>query len=301
MVVTASTCRTETVFDYSWKHVVCAYWNRYPNPSRWVACLQWIIRLGTLTYQFPIPSQRSTHVLTEDTIKREVRDGKLYSRRLLSKTNPVPKWGARFYNNVPVKIVEDSVLDPVKKTFTTFTRNLGMKKIMVSAQRADFGTQGDTYQQKLNHMPAHPLSLQKVDEIVIYTEQTDGRTLAVRRAYISSQVFGFSRAIRAFGIERFKVNGNKASNGFNYVLRRMFPQHQLAATATVTTATGTGSATTTPQAATTAAHYGDMTVAATQSHSSKTDALKKTAKIGYEFCKAHASKIAQIFSVRNWD
>lgn len=158
MVVTASTCRTETVFDYSWKHVVCAYWNRYPNPSRWVACLQWIIRLGTLTYQLPIPPpHRSTHVLTEDTIKREVRDGKLYSRRLLSKTNPVPKWGARFYNNVPVKIVEDSVLDPVKKTFTTFTRNLGMKKIMVSAQRADFGTQGDTYQQKLNHMPAHYL------------------------------------------------------------------------------------------------------------------------------------------------
>lgn len=73
----------------------------------------------------------STHVLTEDTIRREVRDGKLYSRRLLSKTNPVPKWGARFYNNLPVKIVEDSVLDPVKKTFTTFTRNLGMKKIMV--------------------------------------------------------------------------------------------------------------------------------------------------------------------------
>lgn len=158
MVVTASTCRTETVFDYSWKHVVCAYWNRYPNPSRWVACLQWIIRLGTLTYQLPIPpTHRSTHVLTEDTIKREVRDGKLYSRRLLSKTNPVPKWGARFYNNVPVKIVEDSVLDPVKKTFTTFTRNLGMKKIMVSAQRADFGTQGDTYLQKLNHMPPHYL------------------------------------------------------------------------------------------------------------------------------------------------
>ncbi|KAH8236232.1 hypothetical protein KR032_000653, partial [Drosophila birchii] len=105
MVVTASTCRTETVFDYNWKDVVVAYWNRYPNPY-------------------------STHVLTEDTISREVRDGKLRSRRLLSKTNPVPRWGARFYNNVPVKIVEDSVLDPVKKTLTTYTRNLGMKKIM---------------------------------------------------------------------------------------------------------------------------------------------------------------------------
>ncbi|KAH8298479.1 hypothetical protein KR044_005620 [Drosophila immigrans] len=241
MVVTASTCRTETVFDYSWKHVVSAYWNRYPNPS-------------------------STHVLTEDTIKREVRDGKLYSRRLLSKTNPVPKWGARFYNNVPVKIVEDSVLDPVKKTFTTFTRNLGMKKIM------------------------------KVDEIVVYSEQNDGRTLAVRRAYISSQVFGFSRAIRAFGIERFKMNGNKASNGFNYVLRRMFPQHQLAATNTVAT---TSQQTVQPPAT----QYGDMTVAVNHSSStnssSKTEALKRTAKIGYEFCKCHASKIIQLFSVRN--
>ncbi|EDV98489.1 protein preli-like [Drosophila grimshawi] len=231
MVLTASTCRTETVFDYSWKHVVSAYWNRYPNPS-------------------------SSHVLTEDTIRREVRDGKLYSRRLLSKTNPVPKWGARFYNNVPVKIVEDSVLDPVKKTFTTFTRNLGMKKIM------------------------------KVDEIVVYSEQRDGRTLAVRRAFISSQVFGFSRAIRAFGIERFKLNGNKASSGFNYVLRRMFPQHQLQAAAS----------TVNPQQNT-----ADVALATTTNHSSssKSESLKRTAKVGYEFCKSHASKIAQLFSVRN--
>ncbi|ALC42098.1 prel [Drosophila busckii] len=238
MVVSASTCRTETVFDYSWKHVVVCYWNRYPNPS-------------------------STHVLTEDTINREVRDGKLYSRRLLSKTNPVPKWGARFYNNVPVKIVEDSVLDPVKKTFTTFTRNLGMKKIMA------------------------------IDEIVVYSEQKDGRTLAVRRAYISSQVFGFSRAIRAFGIERFKSNGNKASSGFNYVLKRMFPHHQLLPSAAATPVTASPA----PE------QFSDGAVATTThnntSSSSKSETLKSTAKIGYEFFKCHASKIAQLFSVRN--
>uniref|UniRef100_A0A0K8VCS6 Protein preli-like n=1 Tax=Bactrocera latifrons TaxID=174628 RepID=A0A0K8VCS6_BACLA len=110
-MVTASQCTTETVFDYSWKQVVQAYWNRYPNPS-------------------------STHVLTEDTIEREVRDGKLYSRRLLSKTNPVPKWGKRFYNNAPVRIVEDSILDPKNKTLVTFTRNIGFKKIMVSAKES---------------------------------------------------------------------------------------------------------------------------------------------------------------------
>ncbi|XP_037941060.1 protein preli-like [Teleopsis dalmanni] len=148
---TASQYKMETVFDYTWREVVVAYWNRYPNPS-------------------------SSHVLTEDTIRREVREGKLYSRRLLSKTNPVPKWGERFYKNVPVKIIEDSVLDPKKKTLITFTRNIGFKKIM------------------------------KVDEIVEYSELSDGRTLAVRKAFISSQVFGFSRAIRAFGIERLSDN-----------------------------------------------------------------------------------------------
>lgn len=74
----------------------------------------------------------SSHVLTEDTIVREVRNGKLYTRRILSKTNPVPKWGDRFYSAKSVKIVEDSELDPKRKTLRTFTRNIGFKKIMVS-------------------------------------------------------------------------------------------------------------------------------------------------------------------------
>ncbi|KAH8280350.1 hypothetical protein KR018_003188, partial [Drosophila ironensis] len=238
-MVAASTCRTETVFEYSWTNVVVAYWNRYPNPS-------------------------SSHVLTEDTIQREVRDGKLYSRRLLSKTNPVPKWGARFYNNVPVKIVEDSVLDPVKKTFTTFTRNLGMKKIM------------------------------KVDEIVVYSEQKDGSTLAVRRAYISSQVFGFSRAIRAFGIERFKMNGYKASSGFNHVLRRMFPHSQTMHHPPGLT--GAAAATAGDLAVASAASVSGTSTGSSGSHNSS---LKSAAKVGYEFFKCHASKIAQLFSVRN--
>uniref|UniRef100_T1GVV8 PRELI/MSF1 domain-containing protein n=1 Tax=Megaselia scalaris TaxID=36166 RepID=T1GVV8_MEGSC len=98
---------TTTVFNYSWNQVARAFWNRYPNPS-------------------------SSHVLTEDTIVREVRDGKLYTRRILSKTNPIPKWGERFYSAKAVRILEDSELDPKKKTLRTFTRNLGFKKIMVN-------------------------------------------------------------------------------------------------------------------------------------------------------------------------
>lgn len=70
-------------------------------------------------------------MLTEDTLDRSVRDGKLYTKRLLSKTNPVPKWGERFYNVQSVKIIEESVCDPAAKTFTTYTRNIGLTKVMV--------------------------------------------------------------------------------------------------------------------------------------------------------------------------
>lgn len=76
----------------------------------------------------------SSHVLTEDTIEREMRNGKLYSKRLLSKTNPIPKWGERFYNSnhsKSVKIVEESVVDPKERTLTTYTRNIAFTKVMV--------------------------------------------------------------------------------------------------------------------------------------------------------------------------
>ncbi|XP_061397966.1 protein preli-like [Musca vetustissima] len=232
----ASHYRTETVFDYSWKQVVQAYWNRYPNPA-------------------------SHHVLTEDTISREIRDGKLYSRRILSKTNSVPKWGERFYKNTPVKIIEDSVLDPKTKTLITFTRNIGFKKIM------------------------------KVDEIVEYSEQKDGRTLAIRRAYISSQVFGFSRAIRAFGIERFKSNCHKAASGFNYVLQRMFPNQQHHHNAIESSKSVDHH------------HHHATPPAGTQQQQqqqqNKTEAIKKGISNSLEFVKGQASKVAQMFSVKN--
>lgn len=73
----------------------------------------------------------SNHVLTEDTLERSIRDGKLYTKRLLSKTNPVPKWGERLISSKSVKIVEESICDPVRKTLTTYTRNIALTKVMV--------------------------------------------------------------------------------------------------------------------------------------------------------------------------
>lgn len=137
----------------------------------------------------------SSHVLTEDTVFREVRDGKLYSKRLLSKTNRVPKWGERFYNSKSVKILEESVCDPKTKTLTTYTRNIAFTKIM------------------------------SVTEKVVYRicDENNSRTAIYRMAWIDSQVFGFSRAIRAFGFERFKKNCSKMLTGFEYVLNTIYP------------------------------------------------------------------------------
>ena len=70
--------------------------------------------------------------MTEDTIQREVKDGKLYSKRILTKTNRVPKWGERFISTRVVKIIEESIVDPNEKLLVTYTRNIGLARIMES-------------------------------------------------------------------------------------------------------------------------------------------------------------------------
>lgn len=160
----------DTVFQFNWNQVAQGFWQRYPNPN-------------------------SSHVLTEDTVLREVKNGVLYTKRLLTKTNRVPKWGERFVSKNIVKIVEESVVDPKTKTLTTYTRNLGYAKVM------------------------------SIVEKVVYkvSEDNPNWTVAHRSAWIDSQVFGFSRAIQAFGLDRFKKNCNLMYTGFNYVLAHMFP------------------------------------------------------------------------------
>ncbi|KAJ8713797.1 hypothetical protein PYW08_007417 [Mythimna loreyi] len=158
-----------STFNFSWDQVARGYWKRYPNPQ-------------------------SVHVLSEDTWSREVKDGCLYTKRVLTKTNRVPKWGERFFSAKSVKIIEESIVDPEKKILVTYTRNLGFTKVMSVVERVEYRSAGP------------------------------GQTIARRSAWIDSQVFGFSRAIRAFGVDRFKKNANQMVNGFNHVLHAMFPR-----------------------------------------------------------------------------
>lgn len=78
----------------------------------------------------------SKHVVSEDVIHRSLLpDGKrLYSQRLLTKTNRMPRWGNVVFgaNAHLVSVIEESVVDPIKKTLTTYTRNLGYTTFMVS-------------------------------------------------------------------------------------------------------------------------------------------------------------------------
>jgi len=60
-----------------------------------------------------------------------VIEKKLHSIRLFTKTNKLPKWGERFIHSKDVKIVEESILDPTKKTLVTYTRNVGYASVMV--------------------------------------------------------------------------------------------------------------------------------------------------------------------------
>lgn len=64
-------------------------------------------------------------------LHREVVEKKLHSVRLFTKTNKLPKWGERFMHSNVVKIVEESILDPSKKTLVTYTRNVGYASVMV--------------------------------------------------------------------------------------------------------------------------------------------------------------------------
>lgn len=71
-------------------------------------------------------------MLSEDTVYRQIKEGKLYSKRLLTKTNKLPKWGEKFISTKIVKILEESVVDPKNKVLITYTKNLGFQSIMVN-------------------------------------------------------------------------------------------------------------------------------------------------------------------------
>ncbi|XP_072042572.1 PRELI domain-containing protein 1, mitochondrial-like [Amphiura filiformis] len=180
---------TFAIFKNTWDQVACAYWQKYPNPY-------------------------SKHVITEDLISRTVAGKKLISTRLLTKTNRLPKWGYGIFGNNAqhVCIVEESVVDPEKKSMTTYTHNIGYQKFMVVIE-------------KCTYTPS--------DENKEWTE-------CRKEAWIGSNLTGFSSLLSKFGYERFKANAPRSTKGLQYVIDRLFvpetiPNSNVASQLTIST------------------------------------------------------------------
>lgn len=71
--------------------------------------------------------------------------------------------------------------------------------------------------------------LQSLVEKVVYRESDENPncTVAVRSAFVDSQVFGLKRPIIAFGVKRYENNVQKTAMGFNHVLSRLYPKSTL--------------------------------------------------------------------------
>lgn len=158
---------------FSWDDVASAIFLRYPNPL-------------------------ATHVLSEDTLFRELRGQVLYSRRFLTKTNRLPKWGEKFFGNLKrfVPLVEESHVDVQNRVVTTYTRNVGLSRFMTAVEKVQYVADPDNPQE----------------------------TIAIKEAWIESGLYGIRSAVKSFGIERFKQNCLKATEGFNYVLQHLHSQ-----------------------------------------------------------------------------
>jgi len=166
----------ESVIDslnFAWDEVVVGFWARYPNPF-------------------------TTHVLTEDVLRRELRpDGSLYTCRLLMKTNSIPKWGQALMPARRVPIIEESIVDPNNKTLTTYCRNITYKSLMETTEK------------------------------VIYTsrENEDGKSVTQCRKmfWVSSSWYAPTGGIiERFGIQRWVKNVVKTRCGMEHVLGQIY-------------------------------------------------------------------------------
>lgn len=156
----------EDVFQYSWMQVAQAFWKRYPNPF-------------------------SKHVRTEDVLYRQVEEGILHTKRLLTKTVRVSYFGY----NISIKnepILEESFIDPQNKTIKTYTWNIGT-------------------------------AVARVKEECLYKPREEKQTIIERKAWIASSKVYFPSIIETYLIRRFQKNVQKTRKGLEFVLSNMYP------------------------------------------------------------------------------
>lgn len=163
------------VFNYTWDHVATCFWKKYPNLY-------------------------STHVLSEDVLDRRMLEGgKLYTKRVIGKTNPLPKWGSAVFPSHLSKVchvLEETVVDVRNRTMVSFTWNIDYKSLM------------------------------DVKEKVSMSEDSGGTTACLKEGWVDSSARGFRHVLRKFGISRWRSNAVKAVTGYEHTLNKFYSNVQ---------------------------------------------------------------------------
>lgn len=90
----------------------------------------------------------------------------------------------------------DRLLTAYFQIVTTYTRNVGLSRFMTAIEKVQYTVD-----------PKNPK-----------------QTLAVKEVWIESGLYGVRSAVKNYGIERFKQNCTKATEGFNFVLAQLQSQ-----------------------------------------------------------------------------
>ncbi len=148
------------------------------------------------TYWKRYPNPNSQHVFSEDILSTAIdENGCLRTKRLITKTNKLPTWGEHLFSTRRVWLIEESIVDPKSKTMQIYTRNLNLRVFMGTTEKV-------TMNPKEN--------------------EQDKVTRVFKEVWIESDIYGLRSAIKKFGIDRFKKNCIKATQGFDWVLNRTF-------------------------------------------------------------------------------
>ncbi|CAF3051053.1 unnamed protein product [Rotaria socialis] len=165
------------LYTFPWSQVISGFWQKYPNPY-------------------------SGHILSEDVYYRTVTDDQtLITKRLLTKTSKIPRWGERIFSRGSAStiafIIEESICDLKQKTFTTISKNINLTSLMT------------------------------VDETCIYRpdQNDESRTICEKKVLATSILFGFKTTLETFAIKRYKKNQELASLGLEFTLHKLFLPH----------------------------------------------------------------------------
>lgn len=188
----------------------------------------------------PLRSRLAGHVISSDVLQRDfdASSEQLHTRRLLVKTNHMPRWGALLTSVSVAYVIEDSVVDARSLTMTTHTRNISSTSLLEVHERTQYspcradatrcgrGRRGcgrrrflpvrpptgpcRSASDRREMPPASPLPRPRPR----CWHRTDLHTVA----HIISHIRGWAGVVEAFALDRFRRNAQRAREALKQVM-----------------------------------------------------------------------------------